>query len=74
MAETFEYALMAGAAYVANRHRNNWIPGPQGWEDLSSLGGYQYDPATGFEAVAYRNGNEVVISFAGTDQPIDNWG
>ena len=71
MAETYEYALMAGAAYVTNRHRNNWIPTPQGWTDLSSSGGYQYDQTTGFEATAFRKGNEVVIAFAGTDQQLD---
>lgn len=66
MAFDYEYALLSGAAYFSQRHANNRIPAPQGWDRLPD--GYDYDPTSGFEAVAYRKGDEIVIAFAGTDQ------
>ncbi len=71
MATTLDYALMAGSAYQRNRHEQNWIPAPTGWDELGNGIGYEYDPSSGYEAVAYRNGSEIVIAFAGTDEPKD---
>jgi hypothetical protein len=67
----YEYALISGAAYFSQRQANNRIPVPEGegWEKLPD--GYDYNESSGFEAVAYRKGNEIVIAFAGTDQWTD---
>jgi len=61
-----DYALMAGNAYRSTRNQVNWIPFPEGsgWDELSGGLGHREDG--GFEASAYKNGNEIVISFAGT--------
>ena len=68
---TIEYALMAGASYVSTRAPINRFPIPisQGWTDLLQ---HKENPS-GFEATAYVNGSEIVISFAGTDptSPMD---
>ncbi len=65
-----EYALMAGHAYRTTRDEINWIPVPQGWTPFSHVP----DPATpsfpttsGFEAISFQRGAEIVISYAGTD-------
>jgi hypothetical protein len=67
MATNFEIdcALMAGAAYVSNRPDKNAFPAPDDW--LETLLPYAINPASGFEAVSFIKGNDVVISFAGTD-------
>lgn len=70
MASDIEYALMAGHAYRTTRNEINWIPAPDGWIPFFPVP----DPATaatfqatdGFEAIAFTNGTEIVISFAGT--------
>ncbi|WP_371325018.1 hypothetical protein VX159_05745 [Dechloromonas sp. ZY10] len=40
----------------------NWFPVPQRWTNFN----HQVKPS-GFEAVSFQRGNEIVISFAGTD-------
>jgi hypothetical protein len=65
MAELFEYAQLAGRVY--RRTPENRTPVPDGW---SELGWQQDDGVTGFSAGAYRNGAEVVIAFAGTNQTL----
>lgn len=70
MITTVDYALMAGHAYRTTRDEINWIPAPGGWTPFFPVP----DPATaatfpvttGFEAVTFTNGTEVVISYAGT--------
>ena len=42
-----------------------------GWYRTTGDVGHVYDPSSGYEAVAYRRGNEIVIAFAGTDEPRD---
>ena len=54
-------ALMAGAAYVSTKNVINQIPTPPGW----TAGNYRSLPS-GFEAVSFQQGNDIVISFAGT--------
>lgn len=77
MTTATDYALMAGHAYRTNRNEINWIPFPNGWlpffpvPDPTTAAAF---PATsGFEAISFTNGAEIVISFAGTD-PSDIFG
>ncbi len=69
MTTAIEYALMAGHAYRTTRDELNWIPIPQGWTPFFPVP----DPTTptfpttdGFEAIAFTNGTEIIISYAGT--------
>ena len=62
MATELEYALMAGAAYFSTRAPINQFPVPTGWTQL----GTSLDNSSGFEAVAFQQGNNIVISYAGT--------
>lgn len=71
-----EYALMAANVYSTLgtvRHENNTQPVPDGW----TLVGERSNVATGFLARAYKNGNELVISYSGTtteaDHRLDDW-
>src|SRR5438876_11385339 len=70
MATTIEYALMAGRAYQTTRGLINQFPIPQGWLELAHVpnnpGFPQFTGADGFEAVAFKKGTEIVISYAGT--------
>src|SRR3989344_2757559 len=68
MATQLEYALMAGAAYRSTRDPINRIPTPEnlGWVPI------RYETqSSGFEAISFQRGNEIVISFAGTGQWVD---
>ena len=65
-------ALMAGRAYQTTRDRKgiNWFPIPQGWSPFFHVP----DPATpsfpatsGFEAISFQRGTDIVISYAGTN-------
>ncbi|MCD6706954.1 MAG: hypothetical protein LT080_10945 [Thiobacillus sp.] len=67
MANAIEYALMAGASYISNRADLNKFPIPQGWEKVVDPDSYFLDPVSGFEAISFTNGPDIVISFAGTD-------
>jgi hypothetical protein len=78
-----ELAMLAGASYEASRSDINKFPIPEGWSALSITNWpyagtrdpqsftpnrvYWQDGATGFEGAAYTKGNEIVVSFAGTD-------
>ncbi|MBI5317275.1 MAG: putative Ig domain-containing protein [Nitrospirae bacterium] len=70
MATTVEYALMAGRAYQITRGLTNQFPTPQGWAELAHVPNNPAFPqitgAAGFEAVAFRKGTDIVISYAGT--------
>ncbi len=72
MATTVDvYALMAGRAYQATRNSINQFQGPQGWLEFAHVPNNpsfpQFTGADGFEAVAFQKGNEIVISYAGTN-------
>ena len=67
MSNTIDLALMAGASYVSNRNEKNRFPIPDGWSKVSTPDSYVLNPASGFEAVSFIKGSEIVISFAGTD-------
>lgn len=65
MTTTLEYALLAGDAYFSIRSEVNRFPIPDGWtEDTDER---RADVLTGFEARTFSKGNEIVISYAGTD-------
>ena len=59
-------AMMAGAAYRSTRLEKNSFPVPSGsgWEEILNS---HTQKSSGFEAVSFRKGNQIVISFAGTD-------
>ena len=65
MATTIQYALMAGASYISTRTEQNWFPTPQGWSERTEF--RRRDISSGFEAVTFQQGTEIVISFAGTN-------
>lgn len=71
MADSIQYALMAGASYISTRSDINKFPVPEGWTPVIDPPHFK-DDVTGFEAISFTNGGEVVISFAGTnnDPPI----
>ncbi len=62
MTAALEYALMSGGSYLSTRGPRNQFPIPGGWAQL----GTSLDDNSGFEAVAFQHGNEIVISYAGT--------
>ncbi|MFZ4802591.1 MAG: DUF7619 domain-containing protein, partial [Chlorobium sp.] len=64
------YALMAGGSYVSNRPDVNKFPVPEGWSKLTYENGLH-----GFEAKSFIKGNEIVISYAGTNPDTSaGWG
>jgi len=65
MATNNEYVKLA--AHVYNRSDLNRTPLNGGWQEIVR----QEDDGWGFSAGAYRNGNEIVISFAGTNDNMD---
>ncbi|MFH0783565.1 MAG: Mbeg1-like protein [Pseudomonadota bacterium] len=68
MASQFEKdcALIAGVAYRSTRENVNRFPSPieTGWSEI--IDKYRSLPS-GFEAVSFQRGKEIVISYAGTD-------
>ena len=71
MITTIEYALMAGRAYQTNRNPINQFSVAQGWTEFAHVPNNpsypEFTGASGFEAVSFVKGSEIVISFAGTD-------
>jgi hypothetical protein len=57
MIENVTYALMAGDAYISSRPNINLFPIPQGWTDFN-----QEALDSGFEAVSFTDGTQIVIS------------
>jgi len=64
MATTLEYALLAGVSYRSTRTEINRFSAPTGWSEIPNSHRNLND--SGFEAVALRKGNDIVISYAGT--------
>ena len=64
-------SLMAGRAYQNTRAKMNFFPIPKGWQEFFHVPDNPDYPmftgASGFEAVSFQNGNDIVISYAGTD-------
>ena len=75
MAGKLDYALLSGWAYFRTRE-NRFEDGTQGWTELQRVPGNNIpdDPTTGFSAAAYKNGNEIVIAFAGTNELLKDFG
>jgi hypothetical protein len=67
MTSEIEYALMAGDSYISTRPEINQFPIPQDWVSFN-----HQSLDTGFEAVTFTNGTDIVISFAGTDPASGN--
>ena len=67
MVEQFviDCGLMAGVAYESSRSDKNKFPMPNGWEKTALW--HRENPASGFETVSFVNGNQIVISFTGTN-------
>lgn len=63
MTSELDYALLANRVYT--RSLLNRTPLVSGWQELEWL---TDDPDTGFSAGAYLRGNELVISFTGTNE------
>lgn len=61
MTTMIEYALMAGASYIDTRASVNRFPAPEGW----AMSNHK-SKDSGFEAVTFTNGTNIVISYAGT--------
>ena len=71
MTTEIDYALMAGHAYRTTRAEINWIPAPVGWTPFFPVPDYSTASLfpvgnTGFEAISFKRGAEIVISYAGT--------
>jgi hypothetical protein len=65
-------ALMAGRAYQQTRADINWFPVPTGWTEFFHVPNPSFPTTGGFEAVSFQSGNQIVISFTGTDQ-LSDW-
>lgn len=79
--QIIDYGLLAARAYENSRvdpitgHRDNMITAPAGWTELVEFSGLNSSTLqgglghaysdSGFEAVAFRKGEEIVISYAG---------
>ncbi|WHZ22884.1 MAG: hypothetical protein OJF47_001996 [Nitrospira sp.] len=61
MPSTLDYALMAGASYIDTRGLTNRFPVPDNWVSFKHESG-----SSGFEAISFVKGTEIVISYAGT--------
>ena len=61
MPSILDYALMAGASYVDTRRLINQFPAPENWVSFKHESG-----ASGFEAISFVKGTDIVISYAGT--------
>jgi Ca2+-binding RTX toxin-like protein len=82
MATDLDYEILSSNAYQSTRDPVNRVSEPEGWARISNpdldvrlaqmgFQGSEWNAVSdsGFEAVAYRNGNEVVVAFAGTAPP-----
>lgn len=70
MPSILEYALMAGRSYIDTRPDLNQFPVPAGWTEFFHVPNETFPLDSGFEAIAFQRGNEIVISYAGTfDKP-----
>ncbi len=66
MPSILEYALMAGRSYIDTRPDLNQFPVPGGWTEFFHVPNDTFPQDSGFEAIAFQRGNEIVISYAGT--------
>lgn len=62
-----DYALMAGHAYQLTRADVNQFPVPNGWMEFFHVPSPHFPTTSGFEAISFQRGSDIVIAFAGTD-------
>ena len=68
MDSNLDFALMSANIYQQSRNRENIPPSPPGWTRI------RYDPdesSRGFSAGVFKRGNEVVVTYPGTNEGID---
>ena len=67
MTTSLEYALMAGVVYRPTRNEINRFPisASSGWSEV--LNSHRTIDSSGFEAISFQRGSEIVISYAGTN-------
>ncbi len=63
-----ELELMWLASNVYNSSGINSLPKPNGWTEIAYSPDYNF---SGFSAGAYKNGNQIVISYTGTNDKVD---
>ncbi|MDO8943899.1 MAG: hypothetical protein Q7U75_11995, partial [Desulfobacterales bacterium] len=63
-----DYAVLSATVYNKVRGDKNQLPVPANWTEVDNDLNH---PITGFAASAYRNGNDVVIAFRGTENLMD---
>jgi hypothetical protein len=63
MADLLDYAALSAIAYNTARRGDNVLGHPDNWSQIDNASA----GSSGFSAQAYRNGNDVVIAFAGTN-------
>ena len=73
MANAIELTLMAGRIYQSTRDKINWLPDllSLGWTEFFHVPSASIPTTSGFEAISFQKGNEIVISFAGTGTGVD---
>ena len=64
MATTLEYALLAGVSYRSTRTEINRFPAPTEWSEIPNS--HQNLNDSGFEAISFQRGTDIIISYAGT--------
>jgi len=63
-----DYAMMASLAYEQSKEKRTYDVNGWGFEGDGS-----YNNASGFEAQAYKNGNNITIAIAGTNGDLADW-
>ncbi|MFY9326531.1 MAG: hypothetical protein WAO76_00690, partial [Georgfuchsia sp.] len=66
MPSTIDYALISTRVYDASPDNRTGVP--VGWTELTWQPDYNL---SGFSAGAYKNGNDIVIAYTGTNQGVD---
>jgi hypothetical protein len=67
---TLDYSILAGAAYYSTRAAINRFPIHQDWSEL--IDDRTLNEQSGFEALAFQSGNQIVLSYSGTN-PEASW-
>lgn len=62
MPDSKDYAALSAIVYNDVRHEINALTLPAGWDEMV------YVSSPGFTAGSYRNGNDIVIAFKGSDE------
>jgi len=68
MVDKLDYALLANRAYPRTKINTTPLDGLDWRSDWTELQAPENTPITGFSAGVYKNGNDIVIAFTGTDE------